>query len=381
LSTLHESEAATVKLVQHRKTGQRFVMKTIRVPSQDSDDDDSDDSDVGDEDAARVVVDVSGGAYEDSISDDECSDDESVGNGTAAISISVDLTTPGRDKTQRESNHHETSQSTVEPNGEEDLELNNKNVQKFERDRDSIRSIQQEILVMQQIKSYSMKADENGGREGRNHVVQLHEILEDLDHNAIVLVEEYVSGGDLLDLVQEGRIPIDTVRKYFRQMLLGTQFLHRAGIAHRDIKLENILVDRENGVCKLADFGFAGIMFTSNKTKRRLFSDLAGTFCYLSPEQQQVMVSDGSYDGELVDVWNLGCVLYMMLTGSSPFESDADEEEDDPAEIRQNIMDLRVDFEYRVFTNEPRLKQLLSEGMLVYVDQRWSLQKVLDFKW
>lgn len=436
LSTLHTHDNATVKLAQHKTTGDRCVMKIIYVPSQD----DSDDSDTEDDhhhhhesgpQQVRPVIDVTvndnlllrhdGGTNngnendEDNENSDSDVDDDNIevietpSTQVNHIQISVDYSDNSR---SNRSEHLNEENGENGENGEEELDEEElrqrmkmerqrqrherqleRNVEKFERDGASIRLIQQEILVMRQIKSF-IRAGQGLESGSEKYIVQLYEILEDLKQNAIVLVEEYVPGGDLLSLVQEGRIPLDTVRLYFKQMCLGTRLLHCAGVAHRDIKLENVLIDREKQVCKIADFGYAGIMFRLDEQGRRLnktkktFSDLAGTFCYLSPEQQQAMIYEGNYDGELVDVWNLGCVLYMMLTGSSPFEPDYDsdeegnrDEEEDSALIRDNILNLKVNYNFRVFENNERVKKLLSEGMLVYSDERWSLQQVLDFEW
>jgi len=370
IKCLHSSSHSTVQLARHKQSGDQFVLKILSLPSEDEDSNDekSDVVVVALEDKLQVYE------PEDSLSDNDVAgdvDDDEYSNETNVMQICVE-SEPSRQRSTA------PSESLKE---EEDTPVLSKKVKQFEKERDAIKAIQQEIMVMQQLKDCIRLLDAETGHEGHRYVVQVHEIIEDIEQNAIVLVQEHVSGGDLFGLVQEGRIPIDKVKRYFRQMCLGLQFLHSCGIAHRDIKLENILIDREMDICRIADYGAAGIMFSKGKRRKKLFNDIVGTFPYLSPEQHENMIFGGGYDGEEVDVWQLGCCLYIMLTGASPFESNADEEEDEPSVIRERILKLQVNYNYSVFSKQPAAKLLLSQGMLVKKDQRYSLQQILDSEW
>ena len=90
---------------------------------------------------------------------------------------------------------------------------------------------------------------------------------------------------------------------------MGIQYLHSKKIAHRDIKLDNIMVN-ENYDVKIIDFGFS--LFTTNNKKLNLH---CGTPSYMAPE----LVAKKDYLGQPVDVWALGVLLYKMLTGYYPF--------------------------------------------------------------
>ena len=105
------------------------------------------------------------------------------------------------------------------------------------------------------------------------------------------------------------RISEQETKKIFRRIIMGVQYLHCKKIAHRDIKLDNIMVN-ENYDVKIIDFGFS--LFTQPGKKLNLH---CGTPSYMAPE----LVAKKDYLGQPVDVWALGVLLYKMLTGYYPF--------------------------------------------------------------
>lgn len=138
-------------------------------------------------------------------------------------------------------------------------------------------------------------------------------LLETIDDNKQVsLVTEYVGGSSLhwyLRRKIERKIPEQEAKRLFMQILAGVHYVHSLNIAHRDIKLENILLDADQNV-KIIDFGFSTC---SPKEKRvKLF---CGTPSYMSPE----IVNNQEYSGQAADVWALGVLLFAMLCGSFPF--------------------------------------------------------------
>jgi len=108
-----------------------------------------------------------------------------------------------------------------------------------------------------------------------------------------------------------GRIREDTARGIFLQIADGVNFCHDRLVAHRDLKLENLLLDRERQTIKIIDFGFAA-QVVSKDTKLKAF---CGTPSYMAPE----IIRGEGYSGFAADIWALGVVLFAMLAGSLPF--------------------------------------------------------------
>ena len=125
----------------------------------------------------------------------------------------------------------------------------------------------------------------------------------------LIAVTEYVAGRSLLELVWEtGKFSERLAQRVFAQLVSVVAYLHEAEhIAHRDLKLENIMLD-ENGNVKLIDFGYAA-EFTQE------FTELVGSPAYVAPE-----VAQGLKYNESVDIWSLGVVLYALVAGSLPFD-------------------------------------------------------------
>lgn len=149
------------------------------------------------------------------------------------------------------------------------------------------------------------------------NVVQLIEILESPRNYYIIL--EPVLGGDLCAMIMEAQdgIPEPTTALLFAQLVQGVHACHRNGVAHRDLKPENILLTPDRQV-KISDFGLSRLHKTSNFQAHdtEFAQTLTGTLAYVSPE-----VLSGQYDAFKADLWSLGCILYVMLTGRFPFGS------------------------------------------------------------
>ncbi len=138
-----------------------------------------------------------------------------------------------------------------------------------------------------------------------------------LDARHPFLVMELVEGGTLRELLAErGPMPPHAVVAVLRPVLGGLAAAHRAGLVHRDVKPENVLISDEGDV-KIADFGLVRAVAAAGITST---SVILGTAAYLSPEQ----VSDGSSTraGPRSDVYSAGILTYELLTGRTPFTGD-----------------------------------------------------------
>ena len=147
-----------------------------------------------------------------------------------------------------------------------------------------------------------------------NHpfVISLLEVV--LTDQHLVLCLEMAQGGELFSLVARKQIlDEDEARHFFQQVVLGLEYLHSHGIFHRDLKLENILLDSDQGRLWVADLGY------SKSTQDSHPHSTVGTPAYIAPE----ILARGQYDGRQVDIWSLGVILFVMLAGRYPFEDPA----------------------------------------------------------
>lgn len=174
------------------------------------------------------------------------------------------------------------------------------------------------------------KIDENVQREIINHrslrhpnIVRFKEVLLTPTHLAIVL--EYAAGGELFARIcSAGRFSEDEARFFFQQLISGVSYCHSMEICHRDLKLENTLLDGSpTPRLKICDFGYSKSALLHSQPKSTV-----GTPAYIAPE----VLSRKEYDGKIADVWSCGVTLYVMLVGSYPFE-----DPEDPRNFRKTI--------------------------------------------
>ncbi|KAI1105564.1 hypothetical protein F4804DRAFT_341049 [Jackrogersella minutella] len=234
------------------------------------------------------------------------------------------------------------------------------------------------------------------------NIVRLHEMSETERHIGIVL--EYASGGELFDYILNHRYLKDgPARRLFAQLISGVGYLHKKGIVHRDLKLENLLLDRNRNII-ITDFGFAntfdpvdeltedeelnlsdrdfvkrsGLDKTKSNGMRRgdLMQTSCGSPCYAAPE---LVVSDSLYTGRKVDVWSCGVILYAMLAGYLPFDDDpANPEGDNINLLYKYIVNTPLTFPEYV---TPHARDLLRRILVPSPRKRADLFEVARHSW
>jgi serine/threonine protein kinase len=144
------------------------------------------------------------------------------------------------------------------------------------------------------------------------HIARLYEVI--VTEELVWLVLEYCPGDELYNyLLAHGALEPSKVQRIFTQLVGAVSYVHNKSCVHRDLKLENILLDKHGDV-KLVDFGFT----REYEGKSNYLQTWCGTVCYSAPE----MLKGEKYAGEKVDVWSLGIILYALLVGELPFDED-----------------------------------------------------------
>jgi serine/threonine protein kinase len=110
---------------------------------------------------------------------------------------------------------------------------------------------------------------------------------------------------------RKGKLKEGDAKFIFKQIVYGLAHIHCRSVIHRDIKLDNILLDCEKGV-KICDFGVSKII-----KKGQVIQEQCGTPAYLAPE----IIIDKGYEGYFVDLWSLGILLFAIICGTVPFKA------------------------------------------------------------
>ncbi|GAB2294591.1 CBL-interacting serine/threonine-protein kinase 7 [Dionaea muscipula] len=150
-----------------------------------------------------------------------------------------------------------------------------------------------------------------------NHpnVLRIHEVM--ATKAKIYLVMELARGGDLFEKLarrQGHRFPEPYARRLFHQLVSALQYCHQNGVAHRDMKPQNVLLDVDGNV-KISDFGLSAVVVQHQGGLLHLHT-ACGTPAFAAPE----VVSRRGYDGTKADAWSCGVILFVMLSGSLPFD-------------------------------------------------------------
>ncbi|KAJ6841948.1 serine/threonine-protein kinase SAPK10 [Iris pallida] len=251
-----------------------------------------------------------------------------------------------------------------------DIGAGNFGIARLMRDKQS-----RELVAVKYIER-GEKIDENVQREIINHrslrhpnIIRFKEVILTPTHLAIVM--EYASGGELFERIcNAGRFSEDEARFFFQQLISGVSYCHSMQVCHRDLKLENTLLDGSVAPrLKICDFGYSKSSVLHSQPKSTV-----GTPAYIAPE----VLHKKEYDGKIADVWSCGVTLYVMLVGAYPFE-----DPEDPKNFRntiQRILGVQYSIPDYVHISE-ECRELISRIFVANPAMRITMSEIRTHSW
>ena len=220
-------------------------------------------------------------------------------------------------------------------------------VDKKELDPENLMKISREIDIMRQL--------------SHEHIIKLYQVME--TESFIHIVTEYAANGEIFDfLVENGKMTEKQAATTFSQILQAVHYCHQRKVVHRDLKAENLLLDQDGNI-KLADFGFSNYF-----TPGCVLSTWCGSPPYAAPE----LFEGRKYDGPKTDIWSLGVILYVLVSGSLPFDG-------------QTLQDLRarvVSCQYRIpFYLSTECEHLIRALLVADPERRLGIEAIARHRW
>jgi serine/threonine protein kinase len=202
-----------------------------------------------------------------------------------------------------------------------------------------------------------------------NHpnIVKLVEVIQ--DNHFIFLVMEHCEGGTLLNYIIEGKLNDQSeTKRLFHQIAKGISYLHSQGISHGDIKPDNIVLTSDCNA-KIIDFGYCKECLMGSD------SDKSGTIKYAPPE----LFQSGIYNTQKADIWSLGILLFVMVTGTFPYSTSDDRAVKSlvlhghmapPSRIGSEFMALYADMTQRSPRQRPSVAAIVNSPSLATMDPK-----------
>ncbi|XP_055330866.1 serine/threonine-protein kinase SIK1-like [Paramacrobiotus metropolitanus] len=220
-------------------------------------------------------------------------------------------------------------------------------IDKSRLDEANLQKIYREVQIMKQL--------------DHPNIIKLYQVME--TKNMLYLVCEYASNGEMFDYIANyGRIPEAAARRIFWQILSAVEYCHSKSIVHRDLKAENLLLDSNMNI-KLADFGFSNYFSPGEQL---------ATWCGSPPYAAPEVFQGRKYSGPQTDIWSLGVVLYVLTTGSLPFDSTTL-----PA-LRDRVLSGR----FRIpFYMSSECEHLIRHMLVLEPNKRYTIEQIKTHPW
>jgi hypothetical protein len=178
----------------------------------------------------------------------------------------------------------------------------------------AVKLLPPELAFRADIRTRFLREAETAARLNHPNIVPIFSV--DERDGLVYFVMAFVRGGSLGDRLRQQRaLPIGDARRVLRELAEALGYAHGAGVIHRDIKPDNILLDADTGRAMITDFGIARAATAGEGTRLTATGAAIGTPAYMSPEQ---CAGDRDIDGRS-DLYSLGAMAYQMLTGDPPF--------------------------------------------------------------
>ncbi|RWS30370.1 testis-specific serine/threonine-protein kinase 1-like protein 1 [Leptotrombidium deliense] len=221
----------------------------------------------------------------------------------------------------------------------------------------------------------------NTSRETRNKFLPRETFaLKTLRHKNVIVVHDIftltnkiyifmsLGRGDLIDVLEKnGAFQEEQCKILFKEIVDGLEFVHNHGLTHRDLKVDNILLDK-NGHAIITDFGFARRVYDKVDGRRVLAETYCGTTAYIAPE----VLEQKPYNPQMADVWSLGVVLYLMMNDTFPF----DDNDDKKMLIAQQNRDYVIEQNW-----SSELKDLIAKMLEPNLQERITVPQILAHPW
>ncbi|EDV22423.1 uncharacterized protein TRIADDRAFT_28940 [Trichoplax adhaerens] len=220
---------------------------------------------------------------------------------------------------------------------------------------DPFESIYREIAIMKKL--------------NHKNIVQLIEVLNDTNNDYFYMVYELLSKGAVMpEIPTDNTFSEELSRRYFRDIVLGIEFLHFQGVIHRDIKPANLLLTEDNGI-KIADFGVSELFEGSDA----FVTKSAGTHYFMAPEAIAPEKAK-SQRGKALDIWAMGITLFCFIYGRCPFQD---------VHIMQlfkkiSTEPLRIPDDPYI---DPQLEDLLYRLLVKNPSERITISKIKEHPW